>query len=289
MNKVNEIINYEVKTLLYEETSVITAMCYCLTEEESVDLLLNVYRTRLDIRNTALKKTCEDVKAKYRSCHNRLISTLLKDFDSLDSKERQSAGYCLSGLMNVLPTVRKRRVQKFLIQSKYIGVRRRGYKSLFSEHSVPISVIEQAWKTFKDPECGWIIINKLPATYLFEHRKSLLGHLDEGWRISRLFINIGAEYPTAVKELKDIDAISYCYVLAKLGLSLTVNEAKNIFNNSIDDERIGLLIWSYGRLRLWSVLAYIKNRLPEIERHRLTAIKLKKKASNNRVVNADQR
>ncbi len=267
MNRVNEIINFESETTLVEESTIITALCFCLTEEEAVDLLLNVYRARLDLRNAALKKVCEDISNNFKNCHESLISTLLKEFDALNSRERQSAGYCLSELMKVLPTTSKRKVQKLLIQSKYIGVRRRGYKSLSSEKSIPVSFIEKAWNVYKDPECGWLIINKLPAAYLVKHRESLLGHLDEGWRISRLFVRIGSEYPSVVEELKEIDAISYCYVLAKLGLSLTEDEAKYIFNKSINDKRIGLLIWAYGRMRLWSVLGYIKKKLPRFQEH----------------------
>ena len=67
-------------------------------------------------------------------------------------------------------------------------------------------------------------------------------------------------------ELKSIDEITYCYVLAKLDLSLSQTEAISIFESNINDDRIGLLIWSFGQLRLWDVLLEIEPKLPEIEK-----------------------
>lgn len=275
MNKIQEIIDLEIEISLNEGNTLAAAFCYCLSPEESIELLLGVYRNRLDLRNNALRKVCDDLANSFDDCHKYLVNKLLSEFDSLNAKERQSSGYCLSSLVEVLPTFTKRKTQRFLLKSKYVDVRRRGYKSLSTEKKIPVSHVKNAWDNFKDPECAWLIINKLPVEYLLKNRKALLKRLEEGWRTSRLFIRIGAEHPEVVDELKLSDPISYCYALVKLGLSLSDEEAMAIFDQSMMDERLGLLIWAFGRLGLWNVLSYIKARLPDVERQRINALKAK--------------
>lgn len=79
--------------------------------------------------------------------------------------------------------------------------------------------------------------------------------------------------PSVLEDLKVKDEISYCYVLAKLRRPLQVRQAIEIANRASDDDRFGLLIWSFGQLGLWAALQHIEAKLPEIQERRIEAFK----------------
>lgn len=69
-----------------------------------------------------------------------------------------------------------------------------------------------------------------------------------------MFLKLGAINFELVEELKDIDGISYCYVLTKFGKTISDIEAKEILKDNYKDERIGLLLWSFGQMGLWDII-----------------------------------
>lgn len=83
--------------------------------------------------------------------------------------------------------------------------------------------------------------------------------------MSRLYLRLSEVDKSLVRELKEIDPISFCYVMAKLQIPIKENEAKAILHATEGDEKFGLVIWSLGRLGLWNVLKYAQRRLPQIE------------------------
>src|SRR6185437_9158825 len=94
----------------------------------------------------------------------------------------------------------------------------------------------------------------------------LLSCFTEGWQFSRLYLRISAVDPSLLSELKSIDEISYCYVMAKIGQTVSLGEAKRIVQRVAGSEHFGLLVWSFGRMRLWRALKYIGAELPSIGR-----------------------
>jgi hypothetical protein len=63
-----------------------------------------------------------------------------------------------------------------------------------------------------------------------------------------------------VNELKNIDQISYSYVLTKFNKKLSDSEAKEFLRNNYKDDRIGLLLWCYGQMGLWDCIVEYDNK-----------------------------
>jgi hypothetical protein len=164
-------------------------------------------------------------------------------------------------------------IQDFFLRSKYIGVRKRGYKSISADNDVRQNLLLEGWERFCDPEAAWLIVKLFPVKFLIEHRNSLLSVFSEGWQVARLYLRIGEIEPRLLRELKALDQISYCYVLAKLGKTLSLKEAIAIVDINKRDERFGLLVWSLGRLGMWRALEYVESQLPAIQEQKLADLR----------------
>ena len=79
------------------------------------------------------------------------------------------------------------------------------------------------------------------------------------FQTSKLFLKLGVINFKFVEELKDIDEISYCYVMTKFDKTISDSEAKIILRDNYKDERIGLLLWSFGQMGLWDRIVEYDN------------------------------
>ncbi len=87
-----------------------------------------------------------------------------------------------------------------------------------------------------------------------------------------MYLRVCEEHPEFLGELKEISDISYCYVLAKLGLTLSDQEAQSIILGNVADENFGLLVWSLGKMQNWAALKYVESNLRQIQEVRIAAI-----------------
>ncbi|MDR7336276.1 hypothetical protein [Roseateles asaccharophilus] len=163
-------------------------------------------------------------------------------------------------------------IQKTFLRSRFVGIRRRGYKLVDKDKVPDVSAIVAAWPEWGDPECAWLLVKLLPVADLAPMKAELLPSLDEGWKLSKLFLRLAELDADAPDELERLDSISYCYVLAKLGRAIPNEKAMSIVEQSAGDERFGLLVWSIGKMGLWEVLVWIQQRLPELEERRFAAL-----------------
>src|SRR5690554_5430167 len=132
--------------------------------------------------------------------------------------------------------------------------RDRSYKRLYINWDKKYSeVIEQVWHSFHDANCLRIILNHFPVKFLLDNYKDILEHT-QPFQASKLFIKIGTINHNLIEELKDIDEVSYCYVLTKFDKIISNNEARRILLNNYKDDRIGLLLWSFGQMGLWDLI-----------------------------------
>lgn len=251
----------------------IRAYCACLTPEEAAELLLSSSEDRLDIRDAVLRRVCADTDIAFRECHENLIGELLIRLNSATYRGRQSLGYCLSVLATHMPPPERRKIQTAFLHSKYIGIRRRAYKSIALNLDILFEEVEAAWKLYSDPECAWLITKTFPIDFLTAHRAELEHTFTEGWQLSRFYLRIGETSPSVLEDLKSRDEISYCYVLAKLKRPLQTKEAIEIINRRSNDERFGLLVWSLGQMKLWTALQHIEAQLATIEKQRFEVFK----------------
>ncbi|ULQ46028.1 hypothetical protein JN531_013070 [Flagellatimonas centrodinii] len=212
MSRVDEILSHRLADGLVESFGIVAAYCYSLKAEEACELLRRSVVERPDYRNFALRKVCADVETQFLSCHSELVSNVIKDFKIADYRLRQSLGFVLSRIAEVAPTPTRRKIQKLFLNSQYVGVRRRGYKSVGIDERMPSAAVANAWMQYGDYEAAWLITKRFPVSFLAEHRELLQGQFDQGWQLSRLYLRIAEVDPSVLETLKTLDPISYCYV-----------------------------------------------------------------------------
>lgn len=251
------------------------ACVHCLSPHEAIDLLRIEAGKSSKLRDALLRKVVSDAAHEICAEHLQLTETLLQDLSSADARARQGLGYCLSSLHPTLPRKEQERIQAGFFSSRYVGVRRRGYKAANAVGWVQAELLLSTWEMYRDPESALLLIKLLPSEHLLVMRWDLMPALSAGWMRSRLYLRLAEVAPETVGELERVDGISYCYVLAKLGRELTVAQAKAIVKRFEGDEHFGLVVWSLGQMKLWQVLIWLAKRLPEVHEARLAALSAK--------------
>jgi hypothetical protein len=271
-DKVDYILSLSLPISTVDSFGLVRAYCFCLKPSDACDLLCRSLVSRLDLRDSVLRKICADIKDSFADCHRRLLEELIYLFANADSRCRQSIGFCLSMIADVVPVKERRKIQKFFLSSKYIGIRRRGYKCISADTVLPQDLVYAAWEQFGDSECAWVIVKEFPPMFLVQNRTSLTAKFTKGWQIARLYLRIAEVKPNLLDELRRKDEISFCYVLAKLNLKLTLKQALKFIENNSGDERFGLLVWSFGQLGLWEALQKVELQLPCIQEQRFSEL-----------------
>ena len=196
-----------------------------------------------------------------------MIDQLLVLLDTLVGPRKQSCAYTLKYLFEVLPAEIKERIVDKLLQSKLISIRRRGYKVIsqnWLRKYVPL--IEMTWNNHRDIECALLIIRFFDEIEIKKHVNELhQALLRDGRLLSRLYIRIGRENLEELNNLARLDEISFVYVCTKLNISISEDQALAIFERHCNDKRLGLIIWCYGKMGLWSVLERIYDYLSNLE------------------------
>ncbi|MHB1991595.1 hypothetical protein [Metallibacterium scheffleri] len=237
-----------------EDFGLIRAIVKCLDQAQASELLEAEAGNSTRLRDAALRKVVADIKGEFAAFHQALVEKLLERLQVAPATTRQGIAFCLSSLLPSLPDDLKLGVIRAFVGSKYAGIRRRGYKALGKEVVSSSEIVCGIWQASQDPETAWLAARFLPMSQLLEHREEIDALLTEGWQISRLYLRLYEVDATSLRHLLVRDGICYAYVTAKLGKTLEVSEAMELVVKYAGDERFGLLLWSFGEMRLWEVL-----------------------------------
>lgn len=251
-----------------DDFGLLNACVQCLQPGEATSLLSQEAEKASRLRNGLLRKVAQDVRASPSLEHSELAERLIVRLGQADARGRQGVGYCLSTLLPDLPTEVQRRAQLAFLRSRFVGLRRRGYKAIAADPAPQMDFLMEAWAAFQDAECAWLLVKLLSPQDLAVMKEEVLPRLSEGWQISRLYLRMSEVDPSAVEELNRIDGIAYSYVLAKLGRSVSIEQAKSLIARYETDERLGLLVWSIGQMQLWDALVWFRGRLAEVQQNR---------------------
>lgn len=135
-------------------------------------------------------------------------------------------------------------------------MRQRGVKILRKQWDpLQESLVKAAWKSFPDFFCALLIVERLDEDFVREHLQGLVEQFRGTRHLAKPFLRLKDNLLT--EKLSSLDEITYCYVRAKEKRPLQRKEALAIFNRNKLDERVGLLIWSFGQMGLWDVLVTI--------------------------------
>lgn len=260
MNRIDYLNKYlESKGFNNGDNSVIIALIYALTPQEACEFFDLTFLQEYHIRRYLLRKISNDIAIDYLPEHSKLMDSLLKLVELRGFKNKASCFSSIDFLYDYLPNDQQNKILHIFLTSKSYLNRDRGYKNLNKNWNVKYQEqIEQFWIKFHDTHCLDLIINNFPVEYLYNNHKDLIQYADS-FQISRLFINLSKEKPHAIEILKKIDPISYAYVLVKINGMISSKDAREIIKEKMEDKRIGLLLWCFGRMRKWDILVeYIK-------------------------------
>lgn len=255
MNRI-EYINQKLKSehLLENDYAVISALIHALTPEDACSFLDLTFEQDSKVRRYILNKISKDISKAYISQHKILINKLLNKFKEKKFVRRESCAASLYFLYDSLPVKTKKKIIEVFLDSKSSRNRDRAFKILNTNWDKKyFEKVEQVWYLFHDSYCIGLILNHFPINFLLENYKGILQYT-QPFQTSKLFIKLGMFNTKFLDELLEIDEISYCYVLTKFDKKLSDIDANKILQNNFKDERIGLLLWSFGQMGLWETL-----------------------------------
>lgn len=258
-----------------QNIGLIHAVAQCLSIEDAIKIILNEASSVSPLRNCVLKRLAKENADQNSEKFDALVIELTKQIQFADARARQGIGFCISSLFYHLTPATKRTVIEAFLTARSIVLRRRGYKLWDESLALSDDLLFQVWERNNDVECADLMIKILPAEILLDRRIQLLEILSEPWKVSRLYLKIGEINGEVLEELAPIDGISYCYVNAKLGKQVPDTVLQSIFTKYQHDERIGLLVWSIGKLKSIATLRWIYNHLSEIHTERFEHMKRK--------------
>jgi hypothetical protein len=247
---------------LWERSALVDALVACLSPEEACQCVGVTIRAD-DVLQRALKrKICRDIETHgFLPCHEELVGSWILRVNSSPLEIKRECVYWLSSVYRELPLGYKEAVLRSLLTSKYKTIRQRGYGILRSDWSDEhTDLLKQAWEKDHDELCAALIVEKFPTEFLLDQIDGLEKALSLPYRLAKLFIRIGVVQPDLLSRLAEIDEITFAYVLVRLRMKLTAEQALEIFERNKGDQRIGLLLWCLGQMGLWAVLENICKR-----------------------------
>lgn len=236
------------------EYSVVSSLIYCLSPEDACNFFDLTFNQDYRVRRYVLRKIQADISKEYLSVHKKLISSLLNLIDEKGFSKKESCAFSLDSVYDSLPKRHQKNVLNRYLTSKYGRNRDRGYKRLNLEWDKKFqNYIVKAWQLYHDSNCLKLIINHFPIDFLLDNHEELMQYA-EPYQLSKLFIQIASMNVDLLKKIKETDQISYAYVLAKLDMKLSDVEAQEILHKNYQDQRIGLLLWCFGKMELWDTI-----------------------------------
>ena len=246
--------------------SIFTAMVFCLRPEQACSFLDVSFSQEYKKRLAIMKKISHDIQCEYTDCHKELLYRLMESMESLPSNKRQSCGYCITYLIRYIPCGDKEKALLFLLSSKWKPIRSKGYKYLLRNWDDSwASQVEENWNKNADFDAARLIIEHFPESYLVEKFDTIRPILENSYFIRRFYLRVVSSDSSRLSQIRRRDSITYAYLLVKLNIKLNNNEALDILEESKTDNRIGLLIWCFGRMGLWSVLQNIYENVDDLK------------------------
>ncbi|HYX06467.1 MAG TPA: hypothetical protein VE912_07005 [Bacteroidales bacterium] len=257
MNKVNYLKNFESSSFYH--SYLFNGYLQSLNPKQTVSVLDLNFDQDSRNRRYILGKIYEDADNKFESFHENLVYNLFTKFLELPYRKINSCGYSLSFLYPILPDYQKKDVLDFFLKNTYVSMRRRGYKILQDDwdNNFRSQIIEN-WHEFHDVEIAKIMINHFDIAFSKNYIKEFEDLLGDDWYIRKLYLKIASIDRSILDYIKTKDEVTYCYLMVKLDEKISEKESLNIYENNSNDERVGLLIWCFGKMKLWETLEIIE-------------------------------
>ena len=242
-----------------EDTSITFALINALLPSEACAFFDLSFEEDFQIRQYLIKRIANDIRIEYLPEHKTLVSCLCNTLEKKKFAKRNSCASCINSLFDELPVKEQEFILKLFLSSQYKANRERGLKILRHNWNAKYQeTVENIWKEYKDTTSLRVILEKFPEEYLVEHIDVFIPHV-KFYQLSKLFLRLADINEKILDKLKNVDEISYSYVLTKLNRVLSNKDANEILEKNYKDDRIGLLLWCFGKMKLWdSIVEFVK-------------------------------
>ena len=259
MDRVAYLRNLEKQGEIYALSSLFGAFLSCLSPDETCQVIDLEFNQDFFIRQKIIKKIQEDMFAAFLASHKELVTTLSSLLPTLPRKKAIVCASYLGHLFEGCDLETREPIVRCLIESRYKDLRNRAYGILRRYWDDRwIQAVKAAWNTYHEPSCAVLAIERMPSSFLADQFEELFAVLPSFGLMGRFFSRLAQIKPEHLNRLREEDGITYAYVHVKVGLSLDNAEALRLYEENKNDGRIGLLIWSIGKMRLWDALMHIQ-------------------------------
>jgi hypothetical protein len=252
----------------WEKTVMVRAMIECLSLADLCHMLRSEFLYDSYVRDAALRSLASNEQITLNKEYRELLEFFIHQICVLKRKESQAAGLCLLRLAQGCEASLLELAVQSLLDNKYIGNRRRGYK-LARNSSAPaafVPTVKKNWDQVQDLEAARFLIEFADPSFIVEHRHEFTNVCqDMPWLIAKIYIAAAKVDPSKLQEIREIDPITFMYVATKIGHKVSDEEAMKIFETSVNSDRLGLLIWCLGRMRLSTVLIALSSKWQDFE------------------------
>jgi hypothetical protein len=263
MDKIQRLRDFEIG--FGKPSTLFSALVACLNAIEACEIFDLSFEQDTSKRQAILKKIGSDIQAEFQDCHNTLIRELVTTYEELPYSKKLACAASLGYLSNDAPKNIQDQIIRLLAASRYVRIRRIGYKNLDTSWTDGFQwLVENNWQTYQDPECVHLMIDHFAIESLEADSLNLRDKVKGTRYLQRLYLRIADIKPERLEELKQVDEITYLYVAVKLMKNLGDQEALEIFEHNKNDERIGLMIWCFGQMKLCSVLEKITDEIDRL-------------------------
>ncbi len=237
------------------DLAVLRGLIKCLTPGEVCEALDTGLRQASRHRRLLVERVAADARELLLPCHEQLARDLLRRFAVLPYRKKQSCASIMDALYEWLPGELQREILSLFFTSRYRAMRKRGHKRLRQESDSRLrDSVCAGWETFRDEEAARAVI-QFASTEAIEARFSELESVVDGsWLQDRLYCRMAEADPAFLDLLRDRDGIAFAYACVKTSTPIPDHLAFRLHEQYREDERLGLLVWCFGELRMWDVL-----------------------------------
>lgn len=237
---------------------------WCLEPDQACDVLDLEFTQDIFKRKLILYRMMTDLKYEVRIKHRDLFHKLLSVVDKLDTYwKKEGCSVFLREMSGFMPRQSQRTLITYFLNSDYKNNRKRAYAILSGNwNNEYAALLKSTWRSYQDEDLLDLIIQKLPARYLYENREAIVELFDEeelSYNFKRkvmrnnYFVKTAKYCVSQIDKFKKEDPISYIYIKRELGQKIDEDYAVKTYEGYPNSRRY-LPFW-YGRLKLWSVLA----------------------------------
>ena len=245
------------------------AVLNAMTEAEICDFAIGATDGRLELkeRHKLNNIIVNDVKKSWKECHTSLLEFLVIDSSNVPFWRRQRYAILLEQLLSSknVPAVEQRKAIRHLLSSKYSSERSRAY-AVLDEDAVSgcEDLIISNWVTHGDYGAAACSIDLLSTDKLDEIYDALLASIiseedDYNYQVlERRLYRRATMTLERMSALKRRNGITYAYTCFYRDVKMSDPEAEELWEKYKDSEKAGILLWVFGRLKLWHVLVGIE-------------------------------